>query len=165
MKFTFRKLSALLLALMLVCSLGANTLAATSDVYDPTFFANDYEVGESVASVTISIESNEASAMVIVDDGYNPGQLRYACIEYLSYMKETSTGLVETVWDQNVYGKIVHSTYSDHYANAEKVFTNAEKEAHNIIAMRIAGAFFKVGVPSSGIHEIGPYYVSLPYNA
>ena len=163
MKFTFRKLSALLLALMLVCSLGANAFAATNDAYDPTLFVRDYEVGESVVSVTVSIELNEASGMVFVDDGHNPGNLRYASIDYLSYMKETSTGVVEALWDQDAYGRIIHSTYSGHYANAEKVFTEEEKEEHSIAGMRIAGASFKAGIVSAGIFEVGPKYVSLPY--
>ena len=148
----FRKVSALFLALALICALAA------------TAFASSFALDFPVAGRTVSIAGNMSQWSVIgeiyVDDGFDTGELRRASVEFW-YIKNNG-GTTSTVkWNTT----IVDSIYTGHAAQAQKTFTASEKTTHKIVCMSYAAESFRAYVPyknGSGTVPFteGPDYVS-----
>lgn len=148
----FRKISALMLALALICALAA------------TAFASSFALDFPVAGRTVSIAGNMSQWSVIgeiyVDDGFDTGELRRASVEFW-YIKNNGASTSTVKWNTT----IVDSIYAGHAAQVQKIFTANEKTAYNIVCMSYAAETFRAYVPyvnGSGteLFTKGPYYVS-----
>lgn len=148
----FRKISALMLALALICALAA------------TAFATSFDLDFPVAGRTVTVAGNMSQWSVIgeiyVDGGEDTGDLRRASVEFW-YIKNNGASTSTVKWNPT----IVDTIHTGHAAQAKKTFTANEKTAYKIVCMSYAAETFRAYVPyenGSGteLFTEGPDYVS-----
>ena len=148
----FRKISALMLALALICALAATAFASS--------IALDFPVAGRMVNIAGSMSQYSVCGEIDVDGGVDTGELRRASVEFW-YIKNNGGSTSTVKW----HTTIVDSIYTGHAAMAQKTFTASEKTAYNIVCMSYAAESFRAYVPyenGSGTELFtgGPYYVS-----
>ena len=117
MKNSTRKILALVLTLVLICTLATAAFAAPSVTIEQPYDDNLVYAHASIAKYTINGE-------IYVNDGEDTGDLRYVNIQYKYYIKDSAGNLL--VRPASGFATLTDSITSGHVARVSKTYTSSE---------------------------------------
>ena len=145
----FRKISALMLALALICALSVSVFAATQTVTE-NYYGNEL-------SMTRKVNQYEVSGTIVVDD--DGGKLRQVTIETWYIAEDENEHTTTVKWN----GVVSERTDLRPGVTASKTWTATERSNYNIVSLSYTYTTFKAEVNAFGTtltYNSGPCYLA-----
>lgn len=117
MKKSARKILALVLTLVLICTLATAAFAAT-------YVDIEEDYGTNVVCAYASIAKYTINGQIYVNDGEDTGDLRSVNIQYKYYIKDSAGNLL--VRPESGFATLTDSITSGHVASVSKTYTSSQ---------------------------------------